>query len=333
MNEQTMWGMHAGRTGDADRLFLKENRVAVGWDKVGDLSKLDATRNAFKAAIAQAYPDKLPGAIPVDGGQLFRFIHEMNVGDVVVYSSKKDRQVHIGKVEGSYEYDPSLEEGYPHSRSVRWLKSVPRTSFKQGALHEVGAGMSLFQVKNYAEDFYAALSGDINPLPVDEDETVAPVAEDIEQTTQDFVLKALAGELKGHPFTYLVAQLLGTMGYRSRVSPEGPDGGIDIIAHRDELGFEPPIIKIQVKSTEGNVGLPVVSALYGNVGSNEHGLVVTLGGFTPPAINFARSNTNLRLVDGEELVDLILSHYDDLDPRYKGIIPLKRVYVPEPATD
>src|ERR1035441_35444 len=28
------------------------------------------------------------------------------------------------------------------------------------------------------------------------------------------------------------------MGYCTRVSPEGPDGGVDIIAHRDELGFE-----------------------------------------------------------------------------------------------
>lgn len=40
------------------------------------------------------------------------------------------------------------------------------------------------------------------------------------------------------------------MEYRTRVSPEGPDGGVDIIAHKDELGFEPPIIKVQVKSTE-----------------------------------------------------------------------------------
>jgi restriction system protein len=29
------------------------------------------------------------------------------------------------------------------------------------------------------------------------------------------------------------------------------------------------------------------------------------------------------------LVDLIFEHYEELDPRYKGMIPLKRVYVPE----
>src|SRR5262249_32427628 len=78
--------------------------------------------------------------------------------------------------------------------------------------------------------------------------------------------KRLAQELKGHPLAEFVAHLLNTMGYRTRVSPEGPDGGIDIVAHKDELGFEPPIIKVQVKSTAGSVGDPIVSALYGKVG-------------------------------------------------------------------
>ena len=64
------------------------------------------------------------------------------------------------------------------------------------------------------------------------------------ETTRDFVLKRLAQELKGHPFAHFVAHLLNTMGYRTRVSPEGVDGGIDIVAHKDELGFEPPIIKV-----------------------------------------------------------------------------------------
>lgn len=152
---------------------------------------------------------------------------------------------------------------------------------------------------------------------------------DIKQTTHDFILKRLAQELKGHPFAQFVAQLLAAMGYRTRVSPEGPDGGIDIIAHKDELGFEPPIIKVQVKSGEGNVGSPEVQALYGTVESREHGLLVTLGSFTAVARGFARNKSNLRLIDGDELVDLILQHYEELDSRYKGLIPLKRVYVPE----
>jgi restriction system protein len=254
----------------------------------------------------------------------------MKPGDLVVYPSQRDRQVHIGRVEGTYQYDPSKEESYPNTRPVKWLKALPRSRFSQGALYEIGSAMSLFQVKNYADEFRTALEKESeSPVLVSKDETVAAVVEDIETTTRDFIIKTLAQELKGHPFAHFIGHLLGAMGYRCRLSPEGTDGGVDIIAHKDELGFEPPIIKVQVKSSEAPVGDPVVSALYGKVGQGEFGLVVTLGSFTPPAKNFARSKTNLRLIDGEELILLVLQYYDRFDSKYKGLLPLKRVYVPE----
>jgi restriction system protein len=329
MADTTIWGIHAGRTGDADSLFLKSNVIAIGWAQLRDLSRIGPDREAFKEAVARVYPDCKPGAIPTNAGQLYRFVHEMRVGDAVAYPSKRDRQVHLGRVTGDYRYDPSLEPGYPNLRPVQWLRTVPRTKFTQGALYEIGSAMSLFQVKNYAEEFLAALEDKVLPPAVEADETVAEVAEDIEETTRDFILKTLAQELKGHPFAHFIAHLLNTMGYRTRVSPEGPDGGIDIVAHKDELGFEPPIIKVQIKSTEGKVGDPEVSSLYGKVVTNEHGLLVTLGSFTSAAVSFARGKSNLRLIDGEELVDLILAHYEQFDSRYKGMLPLKRVYVPE----
>ena len=212
---------------------------------------------------------------------LLRFVHEIKEGDVVIYPSKRDRQIHIGIVNGTYKYDPNNEPTFPHHRPVKWLKTVSRTKFSQGALYEIGSAISLFQVKTYSEEFKAALEGKLAIIsPPTKDEAVAIIAKEIEQNTRDFILKQLAQELKGHSLAEFVAHLLGTMGYRSRLSPPGPDQGIDIIAHKDELGFEPPIIKVQVKSSEGSVGDPVVSALYGKVGDKEFGLLVTLGAFT-----------------------------------------------------
>lgn len=329
--EAICWGIHGGRTGDADSLFLKGNCIALGWAEMGDLSRIKSDREDFKTKVAQTYPNKKPGAIPNNAGQLYRFVHEMRVGDVVIYPSQRDRQVHLGAVSGPYRHDPSREPGYPNIRSVTWRKSVPRTRFSQGALYEIGSAMSLFQVKNYADEFKAALGESASaPIPVSEDESVAVVAEEIEEITRDFILKKLAQDLKGHPFAEFVAHVLGAMGYRTRVSPPGPDSGIDIVAHKDELGFEPPIVKVQVKSGTGSVGNPDVAALYGNVtGDNEYGLLVTLGNFTPAAKSFARGKSNLRLIDGDDLVVLVLQHYEGFDSRYKGMLPLKRVYVPE----
>ncbi|MEM8864198.1 MAG: restriction endonuclease [Planctomycetota bacterium] len=331
MAEKTIWGIHAGKTGDAERLFLRDGMVAVGWDKVTDLTKLGSNREAFKAAVSEAYPNKKPGAIPNNAGQLFRFCHEMAVGDYIAYPSKRDRMIHLGEITGDYSYATDGEPGYPHRRPVKWLAKAPRTKFSQGALYEIGSALSLFQIKNYADEFFAAIEGKQAVPLVEKDETVVAVAEEIEENTRDFVLKTLAQELKGHRFAQLVAHLMERMGYRTRVSPEGPDGGIDIIAHRDELGFEPPIIKVQVKSTEGSTGDPIVSALYGKVDATEFCLLVTLGTYTRQAKEFARSKSNLRLVDGDELVQLILNHYENFDSTYKGLLPLKQVYVPQPV--
>jgi restriction system protein len=42
-------------------------------------------------------------AVPVNAGQLFRFVHEMKSGDVVAYTSRRDRQIHLGRVAGTYQ--------------------------------------------------------------------------------------------------------------------------------------------------------------------------------------------------------------------------------------
>ena len=153
-----------------------------------------------------------------------------------------------------------------------------------------------------------------------EDETVAFVAEDIEQNTRDFVYKQLAQYLKGYGFQSFVAHLLTTMGYRTVESPQGTDGGVDIIAHKDELKLEPPIIKVQVKSTESSIGGPEVKQLSGNLGQGEVGLLVTLGSYSKQAIDFVKTRPNLRLIDGDELIQFILTHYEQLDPKIQTLI-------------
>lgn len=329
MSDVTVWGIHAGRTGDADSLFLAKNVIALGWAEVGAISELSPSRETFKEAVGRAYSDWSNGRVANAAGQLFRFSHEMKTGDLVAYPSKQDRQVHIGKITGNIEYRPDLSKGYPQIRSVKWLKCVMRTAFSQGALYEMGSAMSFFQIKTYSDEVIAATEGREPQISApSEDESVAFVADDIEQQTRDFILKQLSRELKGLPLEEFVKHLLERMGYKARLT-RANEPSVDILAHKDALGFEPPIIKVQVKSNDGKISDRDVSALYGKVGNGEHGLLVTLGEFTPAAHTFANSKSNLRLIDGDELVELIYQYYDMFDAKYKGILPLKKVYVPE----
>lgn len=329
MNDTTIWGIHAGRTGEADTLFLKQNCIAIGWDAMGDLSKLAPDREAFKQCYVEAYPDAKKGGIATVSSIPFRFLHEMQGGDLVAYPSKLDKHIHIGRITGGYRYDLSGEASYPHRREVKWLKHVPRLDFSQGALHEIGSALSLFQIKNYADEFRAAMEGRASQMvEPDEDTTVALVSDDIEDNTRDFVLKKLAQKLKGLPLESFVVHLLQCMGYHARLTRRN-EPSVDVIAHKDHLGVEPPIIKVQVKSSPNTVTDKDVSALYGKLSSTEYGLFVTLGMFSPASRSFEQGKANLRLVDGDELVQLIFDHYEQFDSRHKGLLRLRRVYVPQ----
>ena len=169
-----LWGIHT----QDDYLFLHGNVIAVGWKDIGDLSVIAPDRESFREKYAAAYPDSKKGSIATSSGMLYRFAHEMQIGDYVVFPSKSDRMVNIGVVEGNYQYAPDAPE-YKQQRRVKWLKHLPRTSFSQGALYEIGSFLSLFTVKNYADEFLAALDkGFVKSLP-EEDESVGATAEEI----------------------------------------------------------------------------------------------------------------------------------------------------------
>ena len=325
-NEKRIWGIH---TKD-DELFLKQNKIAIGWCEIGDLKKIPATKNDFKAKYASTYPNDKKGSIPVSSGMLFRFCHEVQIGDYVVYPSKSDHMINIGEVIGDYIYEPS-QPNYPQVRQVKWLKHIPRTSFSQGALYEIGSAMSFFTVKNYGDEYLAALEKDSKIKPsLDEDETIGATAEEIVESTRDFILKEISHHLKGYALEEFVANLLQAMGYRTTVSPHGGDSGIDIKAYKDEL---PPRILVQVKSQDGAINESTLQSLKGAMHEGDYGLFVTLSTYTKKANEYLQRTPIIRGINGNELVDLVLKYYNLLDKKYQNMIPLKMVYIPVPKDE
>ncbi len=321
-SEKRLWGIH---TLD-DTLFLKQNKIAIGWREMGDLLAIEDNREAYKARYQQVYPDAKKGSIPTGSGMLYRFCHEVQLGDYVVFPSKSDRMINIGEVTGNYIYDASQPE-YVQTRTVKWLKSLPRTAFTQGALYEIGSAMSFFSVKNYADEFLAALKKGFKHIASasGEDPTVGATAEDIIESTKDFVLKELSRNLKGYALEEFVANLLQAMGYRTTVSPQGGDSGIDITAYKDEL---PPRILVQVKSQNNDIKETTIQSLKGAMREGDYGLFVTLSNYTKNAQKYLESTPIIRGINGTELVDLVLKYYDVLDEKYQKMIPLKMVYIP-----
>lgn len=200
---------------------------------MGDLSIIDRSRDAFKERYNIIIPDAKKGSIANRVEMLYRFAIEVQIGDYIVFPSKIDRRINIGVVEGEYVYIPSATE-YVQQRKVKWFKHLQRTAFSQGALYEIGSAMTFFSVKYFKDEYLAALDKDFKKTFVaadEEDESVAATAEDIIETTKDFVLKELSKHLKGYDFELFIADLLNAMGYRTTVSNHGGDSGIDITAY------------------------------------------------------------------------------------------------------
>ncbi len=325
-SNKKVWGIH---TRDENR-FLEDNVIAIGWP-VGDLSDLEPNRDAFKERLAGVYSDAKKRNISSSAGMLYRFCHEMQKGDYVVFPSKSNREINIGVVTGEYAYDETQDD-YVNIREVKWLKHLPRTNFSQGALYELGAAMSLFCVKNYAEEFLNALDADFskNSVADKDDETIGATAKAINENTRDFILKELSREQKGHGLEDFVADLLRAMGYRATVSPKGGDSGVDITAYKDEL---PPRILVQVKSKDGNTKESEIQALKGAMKEGDYGLFVTLSDYSKNAKKYLNITPVIRGINGTELANLILKYYKDLSEEYRKIIPLKQAYIPVQLED
>lgn len=319
--DKKVWGVHT----QDDYLFLHKDVIAIGWKDFGDLKAIENTREAFKEHYATVYPQSKKQAIANSAGMLYRFIYEVQTGDYIVFPSKSDRKINIGVVEGEYEYVPSAPE-YVQQRKVRWIKHLPRTLFSQGALYESGSFLSLFLIKNYSDEFVAALDDNFKKDTADtEDETIGATAEDIKESTKDFILKELSKNLKGYDLEEFVADLLRAMGYRTILSPHGGDGGVDITAYKDEL---PPRILVQVKSQDGDIKESVLQSLKGALREGDYGTFVTLSNYTKNARKYLDNNPIIRGIDGSNLVDLILAHYESLSEKYQRMIPLEKVYIP-----
>jgi restriction system protein len=337
MGTKRLWAVRAGNAGQADSIFLEQDHVAISSQNVmDDVGQLPASRGAFRELIARHAPQGRTGAIPIQAGQLYRFVHEVRIGDHVLYPRKCDRVIHWGEIAGPYFYNTDVSPEFAHRRAVRWHAALSRDVFSQSALFELGSALSLFEITSHATEFqqkFSAQSGAVVQTSEDFESAEEFGVRDVSETTSDFIARKLKTHFKGYPLEPLVAELFRAMGYRARTTRASRDEGVDVIAHRDELGIEPPIIKIQVKAHEANIGSDAVKAFYAMVHDRDVGIFITTSNYTIGARDFARSKANLKLVTGVELVGLIQKYYDNMALKYRQQIPLRRVLVPDAEAD
>ncbi len=333
-----VWGVHNNALTTE---LTDEGFISIGWDELGALTDISGGREGLKARLTELNPDAKPRSIAGQAGVLIRFRDEMKVGDVIVAPFKPTSTINIGLVTSDYYFEPAAPF-HRHRRHVEWKQiGLPRTVFTQSALYEIGSVLAVFRVRNHTDEFLAALQsagGSVEQVSEAvekkvietqsaEDSDDEPRASRIERHTRDYVLEALHKRLTHQEFEDFTASLLRALGYQARVTQYSQDGGVDVIAHRDPLGVEPPLIKVQCKHHTGTIGSPEVQQLIGTQGPGELSLFVTLGSYTRDALAIERQRPGLRLLTGEDLVSMVLENYDKLPQRWRAEIPLTSVLV------
>lgn len=327
----TMWMVRAGRNGRWIEDFVSKNVVGLGWHGVGNSLQYASKEEIFDA-MRNAYPDMSEGTAASGASQLWRFRNEVAVGDAVVTYDAGAREYYLGKIISDPRYQAGEIEELTLQRSVEWWpEQVDRDMLSDDSRNRLGSTLTLFKVPADTEtELTAKAVGQPQPIiqsPI-EDEVIDPFSEVIEEAALRVADRI--SRLDWYNMQRLVAALLRAMGYRTEVSPVGPDRGKDIFASPDGFGFEQPRIAVEVKHRRGEkVDAPAIRSFVGGRHKDDRGLYVSTGGFSRDAYYEAdRSNIPLKLMTLDDLARAVIDNYEGFDSEGRAILPLTKLYWP-----
>jgi hypothetical protein len=134
----------------------------------------------------------------------------------------------------------------------------------------------------------------------------------MDQATHHRIKDALQS-MDDYEFEHLVADLWGEMGWQTQVETQSMDAGVDVRAVKSVPYEQKVLIQAKRYSGSNKVGGPDIqqySALKNQEENVDKVVVVTTGEFTRSARRRA-NDLNVKLVDGDDLVDLLVEYDTD----------------------
>jgi restriction system protein len=157
-SDKNFWMVRAGTENELIDSFYEDGLVAVGWAEVGDLAN-QVTFSDIQNLVEQKYENKNTRQISGCAGQLFRFSHEIDEGDLVLTYNQSSRTYLVGTVTGPYIWDPpTAPESYPHVRQVNWKRMIHRDEFGRFAKNTLGSSLTVFSLDRIEEEIRDLLS-------------------------------------------------------------------------------------------------------------------------------------------------------------------------------
>ncbi len=332
-----VWLVRAGSRGQREATALENGIAIIDWRELPDLSQFK-TRENLHEQMKDTYQHRNPRTITNWLAQLWAFKERMKPGDLVVLPLKSQGAIATGEVTGAYSYQSEQPEDARHTRPVKWHEAaIPRSKIDQDILFSLGASQTVCQIKrNDAEARIRAIvegkqlpSKGVQLQTSDEEGEEGDTEFDLEGLASEQISQEIQRRFAGHGFSDLVSAVLTAEGYQTEVSPPGADGGVDILAGRGTMGFDHPLLCVQVKSGAERQDVKVLRELKGvmkDFGA-DHGLFVSWGGFKDSVYKEARKSFfEIRLWSADDLIERLLQIYEKLPEDLRAELPLKRVW-------
>lgn len=295
---------------------LKEDQIIIGWANAGALLDQTLTWDPFREILRVAYYVNEPSLRKAGSaaGNMWRFIREMNNGDLVVVPY--GNQFYIAQVDGPATYDSTrIADDTAFRRRVKWLNEknpIPRNVAKSALISR----MKTQGTCAYATDLLADIEESLQAVATNRTPTFH---NDLQTRLVKETLDELrSGRMDSFGFEKLINAVLVSLGAEdSRIVPRKQDKGADVLATFRVAGAFRQVVAVQAKHWKPDppVGRDVVEQLIRGIEaeSADLGMVITTGAISEDASLTAEQyyddkGIKIELIDGEQFAKLIIEH-------------------------
>lgn len=159
----TVWMLRAGRNGVYAAAFVELSCAVLGWGDTGDVSEM--TQEQLQQVVKSSFPEFTPTRRGQAVSTLYRLVHTVADGDLIITPEPASRTLLLGWVDGPYRFlDAEVGPGYRHARPVRWFARVSRDDLSYGARNSLGSLMPLTR-PSHASEMLALAEAHANDEP------------------------------------------------------------------------------------------------------------------------------------------------------------------------
>ncbi|HMJ46806.1 MAG TPA: restriction endonuclease [Ferruginibacter sp.] len=301
--------------------FLNGNYIAIGWLSDTDLTEIK-TRDELYPIYKEEHPEDTSNVvIGQQVGQIARFLLEIKAGDYVITPSSDTEYIYYGVVENdpSYFYSDGADRcPFLHRRKIQWNKTpVQRSIFSVPFQNTIRSSLTVFNI-SHKINFFETI-GKTELVPAKELNTEY----DYYKTVLNRIL-----ELDDKEFEILITHLLTALGFEgAEHTGKVGDGGVDATGELDVSNLAKIKIFVQAKryKLEARINANTVKALRQNIPSNGQGAFIVTCDFQSAAKDIALEPgfPRIGLINGKQLVDILVQHWEDIPVEFKDKLNLK----------